>query len=124
MTPHDPLAEDVLSISNDLQPVHELDRIVHEPARLAILAALSKAEEVDFKFLEMVTGLTKGNLSRQASTLEEAEYIEIRKYHKGKMPATGYRITQTGCKAFATYWQHMLTLQQSFPAKNEKEFTT
>jgi len=97
-----------------LQQVLELDRIIHEPARLVILAALNKAEEVDFKFLEMVTGLTKGNLSRQASNLEEAGYIEIRKYYKGKIPATGYRITAEGKKAFATYWEHMAALQQSF----------
>ena len=97
-----------------LQQVLELDRIIHEPARLVILAALNRAEEVDFKFLEMVTGLTKGNLSRQASNLEEAGYIEIRKYYKGKVPATGYRITAAGKKAFATYWERMAALQQSF----------
>ena len=101
------------TLGNDLQQVQKLDRIIHEPARLVILAALSKAEEVDFKFLEMVTGLTKGNLSRQASNLEEAGYIEIRKYYKGKVPATGYRITAAGKKAFATYWERMASLQRS-----------
>ncbi|GCE21061.1 transcriptional regulator [Dictyobacter kobayashii] len=102
------------TMNGDLQRVFELDRIIHEPARLVILAALSKAEEVDFKFLEMVTGLTKGNLSRQASNLEEAGYIEIRKYYKNKIPATGYRITVAGKKAFALYWERMAALQQSF----------
>jgi DNA-binding transcriptional ArsR family regulator len=96
--------------------VHEaltLDRIVHEPARLAILAVLSSAEEVDFAFLQTATGLTKGNLSRQASKLEEAGYITIRKYFKGKIPATGYSITPKGKEAFATYWARIAAIGQS-----------
>ena len=99
--------------------VHEaltLDRIVHEPARLAILAVLSSAAEVDFAFLQMATGLTKGNLSRQTSKLEEAGYITIRKYFKGKIPATGYRITAQGKAAFAAYWQRMAAIGQSVGA--------
>lgn len=99
--------------------VHEaltLDRIVHEPARLAILAVLSSAAEVDFAFLQLATGLTKGNLSRQSSKLEEAGYITIRKYFKGKIPATGYRITAQGKAAFAAYWQRMAAIEQSIGA--------
>lgn len=95
--------------------VHEaltLDRIVHEPARLAILAVLSGAEEVDFAFLQAATGLTKGNLSRQASKLEESGYVAIRKYFKGKIPATGYRITPAGRDAFAHYWEHIMAIGQ------------
>jgi DNA-binding transcriptional ArsR family regulator len=96
--------------------VHEaltLDRIIHEPARLAILAVLGGAEEVDFAFMQAATGLTKGNLSRQAGKLEEAGYITIRKYFKGKIPATGYRITPTGRDAFAGYWERMAAIGQS-----------
>ena len=90
--------------------VHEaltLDRVVHEPARLAILAVLSGAEEVDFAFMQAATGLTKGNLSRQAGKLEESGYITIRKYFKGKIPATCYRITAGGREAFAAYWERI-----------------
>ena len=96
--------------------VHEaltLDRVVHEPARLAILAVLNSAAEVDFAFLLMATGLSKGNLSKQTSKLEEAGYITIRKYFKGKIPATGYRITPLGKAAFAAYWERMTALGQS-----------
>lgn len=95
--------------------VHEaltLDRIVHEPARLAILAVLSSADEVDFAFMGTATGLTKGNLSRQAGKLEESGYITIRKYFKGKIPATGYRITPEGRSAFATYWKRITAIGQ------------
>src|SRR5262249_36521135 len=93
--------------------VHEaltLDRIVHEPARLAILAVLHSAEEVDFAFLLTATGLSKGNLSKQTSKLEEAGYITIRKYFKGKIPATAYRITPVGSTAFAAYWERMTAI--------------
>ncbi len=96
--------------------VHEaltLDRIVHEPARLAILAVLSSAEEADFAFLLLATGLTKGNLSRQSAKLEEAGYITIRKYFKGKIPATAYRITPAGKAAFDAYWQRIASISQS-----------
>ena len=96
----------------NLHHIGEIDRMIHEPARLAILSVLSIVEEVDFKYLQLATGLTKGNLSRQASTLEQAGYIEIRKYFKGKVPATNYRITIAGKAAFAAYWKQMTDLQQ------------
>jgi DNA-binding transcriptional ArsR family regulator len=54
-----------------------LDRMVHDPARLAILTALSACERADFLFLQRITGLTKGNLSSHLSKLEEAGLVEI-----------------------------------------------
>jgi DNA-binding transcriptional ArsR family regulator len=96
--------------------VHEaltLDRVVHEPARLAILAVLDSAAEVDFAFLLTATGLSKGNLSKQTSKLDEAGYITMRKYFKGRIPATGYRITPAGKAAFAAYWERITALGQS-----------
>ena len=97
---------------HDLQEVQKLDRTIHEPSRLVILAALNKVEEADFKFLCTVTGLTKGNLSRQSAQLEEVGYIEIRKFYKGRKPATEYRMTAKGRAAFADYWQRILVLQK------------
>ena len=104
---------DAQEIENDLRTVQQLDRVIHEPARLVILAALNKVEEADFKFLSTVTGLTKGNLSRQCMQLEEAGYIEIRKYYKGHIPATSYHMTPQGHLAFARYWQQMSALQKN-----------
>lgn len=89
-----------------------IDRMVHEPARLVILAILNGAEEVDFRFLSAASGLTKGNLSRQSATLAEAGYITIRKYYRGRIPATGYRITEEGRAALRAYWQTLAALQQ------------
>jgi DNA-binding MarR family transcriptional regulator len=101
-------------LDSNLQQVQKLDRIIHEPSRLVILAALNKVEEADFKFLCAVTGLTKGNLSRQSAQLEEVGYITIHKFYKGRIPATGYRMTAKGREAFADYWQQMSALQKHF----------
>lgn len=101
-------------IDNAMQQMQNLNRIIHEPSRLVILAALNKVEEADFKFLCAVTGLTKGNLSRQSAQLEEVGYIEIRKFYKGRIPATSYRMTESGRAAFMEYWQHMAALQKNF----------
>jgi DNA-binding transcriptional ArsR family regulator len=97
----------------------DLDRTIHEPARLAILAVLSQAEEVDFRFLTAATGLTKGNLSRQAARLEAAGYLAIRKYYRGKIPATGYTLTAVGRAALDGYWRALETLRASARAANE-----
>lgn len=84
-----------------------LDRLVHEPARLAILTVLAEAEWVEFRFLERVTGLTRGNLSSHAAKLEEAEYIEVEKAFRGKVPVTSYRITAKGRAALEEYRRRM-----------------
>lgn len=89
-----------------------INRVVHEPARLVILAILNSAEEVDFRFLGAASGLTKGNLSRQTATLADAGYITIRKYFRGRIPATGYRITEQGRAALQDYWATLAALQQ------------
>src|SRR5688572_7735595 len=80
-----------------------LDRMVHEPARLAILTVLAEAEEVEFRFLEAVTGLTKGNISSHASKLEDAGYIQVHKEFRGRVPATSYSLTTAGREALERY---------------------
>lgn len=81
----------------------DVDRIIHEPARLAIMALLSGAEEADFIFLMRETGLTKGNLSSHLGKLEDAAYIEIEKKFRAKIPLTVLRITPKGRAALRTY---------------------
>lgn len=109
----DPASVDPAALRAELKPAQEIDRVVHEPARLMILTVLNTVEEADFKFLGIATGLTKGNLSRQSSLLEEVGYIQIRKFYKGKIPATSYRLTDQGRAAFSTYWQQMAALSQT-----------
>ncbi len=85
----------------------ELDRVIHEPARLQIVALLSGAKEADFVFLQRETGLTKGNLSSHLMKLEEAGYVEIEKTFRGKIPMTLARLTPEGRTAFQTYRKAM-----------------
>ena len=66
-------------MNEDTRNITDLDRLIHEPARLAIMAILYAAEEADFLFLLREAGLTKGNLSAHLSRLEEAGYVEIEK---------------------------------------------
>ena len=81
----------------------EIDKLIHEPARLKIMAQLYVVEEADFIFLMRQTGLTWGNLSSHMSKLEEAEYIEVRKEFIDKKPHTILRLTEKGRDAFREY---------------------
>jgi DNA-binding HxlR family transcriptional regulator len=117
--PEDNSLQDPTILNSELQPIQDINRIIHEPARLIILSVLNAVEEADFKFLSIATSLTKGNLSRQATQLEEAGYIQIHKHYKGKIPATSYRLTDSGKTAFALYWNQLATLGQQFQSRSE-----
>jgi len=93
-----------------LKAILDLDRMVHEPARLAILTVLAAADEVEFLFLVKVTGLSKGNLSVQAQKLEAAGYVETRKAFRGRVPVTSFRITPQGKAALLAYHEQMRAL--------------
>lgn len=81
----------------------ELDRMIHEPARLAIIMILSTVESADFLYLKRQTGLTRGNLSSHLSRLEDVGYININKTYRGKIPLTLCSLTDTGREAFKSY---------------------
>jgi len=85
----------------------DLDRLVHEPARLAILSALSACESADFLFLQRITGLSKGNLSSHVGRLEEAGLIVISKEFVGKTPRTTVGLTPTGLDRVTAHWQDL-----------------
>ena len=87
----------------DNQSLLDVDRIIHEPARLLIMTILSLAEKADFLFLLNETGLTRGNLSTHLSKLEDAGYIVIEKTYRGKIPQTLCLITPAGLEAFEKY---------------------
>ena len=94
-------------MSENLRSVTDLDRLIHEPARLLIVTILSPVASADFLFLQRETGLTKGNLSAHLSKLEEAGYIRIEKTFKGKLPLTVCKLTPAGKKALAQYRQQL-----------------
>ena len=85
----------------------DLDRIIHEPARLRILMILSGVDIADFAFFRTTLGLTKGNLSSHMDRLEKAGYIEVNKSFNGKIPHTDYCLTKTGREQLAEYWERL-----------------
>lgn len=85
----------------------EIDKLVHEPARLKILAQLYVVESVDFLFLMRQTGLTQGNVSGHLGKLEEAKYISVKKKFIGKRPHTLISLTNKGKESFKKYVQNM-----------------
>lgn|SRR5689334_5447350 len=94
-------------MDDTLRSVTELDRLIHEPARLLIITILSTVKSADFLFLQRETGLTRGNLSAHLSKLEEAGYVKIEKTFKGKLPLTVCSLTPSGKKALAQYRQQL-----------------
>ena len=99
----------------DLQPIADIDRIIHEPARLMILAFLYVVESADFLFLERQTGLTRGNLSRHAGKLEAAGYVAIEKKFVNKIPRTLFHLTDKGRQAFRDYREEIMQVLGRLP---------
>jgi DNA-binding transcriptional ArsR family regulator len=81
----------------------EVDKIIHEPARLAVLTILDAVESADFLYLQKATQLTKGNLSVHLTKLEDAGLLEIQKSFQGKIPRTLCRLTLKGKDSFEAY---------------------
>lgn len=88
----------------------DIDRIIHEPARLKITTILRYIEEVDFKFLIQETNLTNGNLVSHLKKLEDTGYISIKKFFKGRRPCTMYRLTKLGIKQYDKYKKQLKQL--------------
>lgn len=82
----------------------DLDRIIHEPARLRIAMILSAVDRADFNFLVSTLGLTKGNLNSHMNRLERAGYVDVYKTFRGKLPYTEYALTLAGRDALDEYW--------------------
>jgi DNA-binding transcriptional ArsR family regulator len=91
-----------MSSKDDESPL-EIDKLIHEPARLQIMTQLYVVEEADFLFLMRKTGLTWGNLSSHMSRLEEAGYIEVKKEFQDKKPHTILKLTPAGRVAYDKY---------------------
>ena len=84
-----------------------IDRVIHEPARLSILAVLRAFETTDFLFLLKQTELSRGNLSSHLSKLESVGYVEITKEFVEKVPRTLVRLTDAGRRAVVSYRAEM-----------------
>jgi DNA-binding transcriptional ArsR family regulator len=94
------------------EALSSLNRLVHEPARLAILTALAGCRSADFMFLLSLTGLSRGNLSGHLAKLEHGGLIRIEKGFKGKVPHTTVALTDEGRHAIDAHWTRLTTLGQ------------
>jgi DNA-binding MarR family transcriptional regulator len=101
--------------ARELQKIVDIDRVVHEPARLLILSYLYVVESADFLFLLRQTNLTKGNLSSHLMKLEKAGYVSIEKKYAGKIPRTLLSLTKEGRKAFHEYSKRMKKIVRTLP---------
>jgi DNA-binding transcriptional ArsR family regulator len=88
----------------------DLDRVIHERVRLAIVSALAVNESLSFNALKTLLNLTDGNLSVHARKLEEAGYVHCLKFFEGRIPRTEFRLTAQGRKALERYLAHMEAL--------------
>lgn len=93
-----------------------LDKLIHEPARLSILTALSVCESADFLALRRLTGLSDGNLSVQLSKLQEAGLVNIEKQFVAKKPNTLVKITKKGGSAIQRHWEQLNAIRQNADA--------
>jgi DNA-binding MarR family transcriptional regulator len=92
-----------------------IDRLIHEPARLTLVAALAVVRDADFVYLLRETGLTKGNLVSHMDKLENGGYVDIEKSFVDKTPRTLYRLTRKGRSALRKYRQTMRAILDELP---------
>jgi DNA-binding MarR family transcriptional regulator len=94
-------------VDNPFEELAGLDRLIHEPARLAILTALASCKSADFLFLQRLTGLSGGNLSSHVAKLEEAGLVRVEKQFVDKRPNTRIGISERGRKAVREHWKKL-----------------
>jgi DNA-binding transcriptional ArsR family regulator len=89
-----------------------VDRLIHEPGRLAIMTVLSSVRDADFVFLQRATGLTKGNLSSHLTKLDDAGLVRITKRFVRKKPNTNVALTAAGRQRIAHHWEQLERLKR------------
>jgi len=96
-------------------PILKINKMIHEPARLLIIAHLFVVESADFLFLQRQTGLTWGNISSHLRKLENAGYVAVEKEFIDKKPHTTLKLTDKGQKAFQEYRKNMKQVFEDLP---------
>jgi len=94
-------------VTDTLRDIADMDRVIHEPARLMLVTLLYAVDGADFLYLLRESGLTKGNLSTHLTRLEQADYIQVEKTFRGKIPQTLIRLSPSGRAAFKAYRQQL-----------------
>jgi DNA-binding MarR family transcriptional regulator len=91
------------------------DRLLHEPARLRLLANLAVVHKADFTWLLQQTGLTRGNLSVQMTRLSDGGLVKVEKTFRDNRPRTLYELTDKGIEALRAYKKNMSLLLEALP---------
>ena len=94
-------------MSSPFEDITNLDRLVHEPARLSILTALDACRHADFMYLQSLTGMAKGNLSQHLAKLEAAGLVSLTRGFEGRLPRTVVRLTPNGRTAVRAHWRRL-----------------
>jgi len=102
-------------LPNDDANIQDVDRLIHEPSRLMIMAQLYVVQSADFTFLLHQTGMTPGNLSAHLSKLEDAGYVEITKEFIERKPHTALALTKKGRDAFKQYRRNIKQIADRLP---------
>jgi DNA-binding MarR family transcriptional regulator len=103
-------------MTSPFEELANLDKLIHEPSRLALLTALSACESADFLSLRRLTGMSDGNLSVHLSKLEEAGLVNIQKKFVAKKSSTQLKITKKGLAAIQRHWEQLAAIKQSADA--------
>ena len=99
----------------DLQAIAGLERLVHEPGRLLVLACLAVVSRADFLYVMRETGLSQGNLSSHLAKLEAAGYVAVEKTFVGKVPRTVLQLTDSGREALRSYRNRLIDVLGRLP---------
>lgn len=91
-------------MSDVFEEIAGLNKLIHEPARLAIMTILSTSQSADFLALQRLTGLTSGNLSAHLSKLAKGELITYEKKFVDRKPKTQIKITKKGQQVLEKHW--------------------
>lgn len=95
--------------------IKDVDRLIHEPSRLMIMAQLYVVQSADFLFLQNQTKMTPGNLSAHLSKLENAGYVEVTKEFLDRKPHTALALTKKGRAAFKDYRRKVKQFVEKLP---------
>ena len=96
------------------EPLSSLERLVHEPARLAIMTALSACHTADYLFILQITGLNQGNFAGHLAKLEAAGLVDVDKRFVGKRPRTRVALTRLGTTTLKSHWARLEALRARF----------
>ena len=99
----------------EVQPLPDIDPLIHAPARLRVMTYLYVVDSIDFVYLKRVTGLSWGNLSTHLTKLDDAGYVKISKTFQDKKPNTMIQLTEEGRQAFRVYKDEMQEVLGNLP---------